>query len=87
MTDEEIMQAVKNKVKKEGFADFSMYSCFTKEFAQAFWKDEENKIVTVLNEDGSSVITEYEGWQYWLSQFVLADDPYEYLARFLTNIK
>lgn len=52
-------------------------------FAKTFWKDINPVTVKVVNADGSSVELQYEGWQYWLSQLVIADDKFELLAHFL----
>lgn len=65
--------------KLKVFSDLIM----DQDFAQAFWKDEKSVILKVTFQNGNSAEQEVEGWQYWLSQFILADDQEEFMARFL----
>lgn len=73
---------------RSGFSTKEMiYSViFDHDFAKAFWNDEASKCVLCgkfLCKCSSKHPKYYPGWQYYLQQMVLEEDPIQYLEKFI----
>jgi len=58
---------------------------FSHEFAKAFWGEKETFTKYIDNEE--KIITENEGWKYYLARMVLEKKPLKYLEKFLKTNK
>ena len=64
---------------------------YNKDFAKAFWGEEEHTFISIANfKDESNIILDFHGaiipnckWQFHLQQMVLSKDPIKYLEDYV----